>query len=212
MKIVKIILVFAVALNCESSTLKNLEDVDAFTESPEISSTEEVVTEEILEEITEELYESAKPDETPAAGIKRGFFFLLSLTIDEKWNDDFFSRSSEVFKTLDTHLGAELIDFVDNSVEATEVNTTNFKLIEVLPSRDSKLYVTFVMTSKTELDGEVLFNAITNKIITYQEIYDYKATIDGFVLRNIDEKTVEILTEEAKTEICDPIGEKSFRI
>lgn len=215
MKTVKVILVISAALICcETSTLKKFEYVKNYqshTDSAEHSSTEKVDTEDAnTEGYFAESNEILKSGETPEASIKNGNYFLLRLTIDEKWNEDFCNRSSDVFKTLAKNLGSELIDLVDNSVEATEINTTNFILIEVLPSRDSKLYVSFVMTSKTEIDGEVLYNALTNKININHEIYTYKATIDGFVLRNISKEEGDILAEEFVKEICDPTGKNAI--
>lgn len=220
MKLMKVILVIAVAFKCcEASTLKlNHDEAETFqtstesltemswTESIEIN-TENDFSASIIDEPSTEL----KSDETPEVIIEDGKFFLLKMTIDDQWADDYLNRSSEVFKTLSINLGSELIDLVDNSVEATEVNTTNFRLIEVLPSIDSKLYVTFVMTSRMNIDGEKLYNAISNKIAINNEIYTYKATIEGFVLRNINKEITDELMEESEKEICDPTGEKKNR-
>ena len=95
---------------------------------------------------------------------------------------------------------------VDNSVEASEINLTDFYLYEVWPSENQMLYVTFVMTSKVEVDGERLYNAMTNRIRINNEIYTYKVAIDGFRLENIDEKKAEDLMKHASEEACDQPG------
>lgn len=92
-------------------------------------------------------------------------------------------------------------------MEAKEINITHFKLVEVLPSVDEKLYVTFVMTSKMELNGKHLFDKIENQILINNEFYTYQATNDGLVLQNIDEKKATELIEEPDKKICDQNGE-----
>lgn len=147
--------------------------------------------------------ESLRSDETKAVEIHNGSLFRLMMTIFTTWDDDFMEPSSETFKNLSNGLGSELIDFIDNSQEATELNVTNFKLVEVQPSKDSmeKIYVTFLVSSKKELSGEDLSIAISNRIILYGGIYDYKATVEGFVLENISQEVADQLVE--KRAACD---------
>ena len=62
------------------------------------------------------------------------------------------------------------------------------------------------MTSKVEIDGEKLYNAMTNRIRINNEIYTYKVAIDGFLLENIDEGKAEELMKHALEEACDQPG------
>jgi hypothetical protein len=186
--------------------LKSLSEVEMPTESPSIeeSNTESYFVDSIADEPS---IENLKSDETPEVNIGNGRFFELKLTIEETWNDDYLNRSSDIFKQLGKNLGAELIDLADNSLEAKEINTTNFKLIEVWPAKVSAgIYVTFLMTSENEIDGENLHLKFSNQIRINNEIYTYKATLDGFVFKKINEERVEQLMEESNREICDVSG------
>lgn len=128
--------------------------------------------------------------ETQNVELHDGSFFLLMMTIVEAWRDDYMNKESKSFKNLSHHLGSELIDFIDNSQESREPNVTDFKLVEVHPSSDSleKIYVTFIVSSKREISGEDLSIALSNRINIHGGFYEFKATFDGFVLKNISKE------------------------
>ncbi|CRL07756.1 CLUMA_CG020710, isoform A [Clunio marinus] len=166
----------------EEFTLKSF---DLITESSEIIETEN--TEEPSKSM------SASDETKHVKTINSGTCFRLMMTVVEKWSDEYLNRNSEKFKTLASGLGMELIDLIDNSKESTEPNMTTFKLVEVVPSKDSpdKIYVTFIVTSKNEISGEDLSIAVSTQISLYQSIYEYSATSDGFVVENISEEIAE---------------------
>lgn len=188
-----------------------------FTETPDVSSAE-ITTEEnvsVAPEQNEAMeLEYAPPtidevtilNETLSSELHIGSVFRLMMTVVTKWNDEFMERTSPMFKTLSTELGAELIDFIDNSQEANEVNVTDFKLVEVLPSKDSsdKVYVTFVVSSKNELNGKELSECISNRIMSHGGFYEHKATLEGFVLENI---TKEEAQDYEETKVACDLGE-----
>lgn len=206
-----------VLTGCNSSYLKTFDELIAeptdlppleFTVSPDWSSTtatmEEVETE--APEIHLAQSESTNSYETQPIELHNGPVFRLMMTVVTKWNDDFMERTSPLFNKLASELGSELMDFIDNSQEESEINVTNFKLVEVLPSKDSseKVYVTLVVLSKKDFNGEDLSNAISSRIISHGGIYEYKATIEGFVLENISREEAQDYDEEKTA--CD-LGE-----
>lgn len=213
----KVLAVLAVLVSCsESSSLKGYDDIETLyedlTELPDISipetSTDEVFTEppesvkSREKDSSENPTSEAHPDSTE---IKDGKFFELKMTIEQKWFESFLDEDSETFNNLSTTLGSELIDLIDNSREAKEPNMTNFKLVEVLPSKASKehIYVTFVISSKQEISGEDLSIAIKNRILIYQSIYTYNATEEGFSLKNITkERAMELESERFPRITC----------
>lgn len=194
-------LLVVVVLCSEPSHMKSVENDLAVTEAdiityeitdvPEMSLNEEPtesVTENFENFLPSSSSEISKSDETKPVEIPNGSFFRLKMTILHlKWNDDFMDRTSKTFQKLATNLGAELIDFIDNSQESSEPNVTNFKLVEVLPSKETaeNLYVTFIISSKKELSGEDLNNSIVNQINLYGKIYEHEANADGYVLEKI---------------------------
>jgi hypothetical protein len=143
---------FAVCL-VQSSTLKNVEEVEISTGELIVETTENgdrrfVTENDSSDQVEDEpSTEISKSDETPVA-VEDGSFFLMNLTVEKPWTDEFFDKSSEAFTTLAAELGSELVDFVDNSVEASEVNTTTFHLVEVLPQKNQKIYTIFVIIAK----------------------------------------------------------------
>ena len=205
-KVNEIVLCLLVVLSvCNSSFLKTFDnDLTAaatempsieFTLTPDLPSTE-ITTEEISTETPEEAepthfidqpVEDVLSHETQPAETHNGSLFRLMMTVYTKWNDDFMEKTSVTFNKLATELGGELIDFIDNSYELAEMNVTVFKLVEVRPSKDSleKVYVTFIVSSKKEFKSENLRNLISNRIISQGGIYEYKVTIESFVLESI---------------------------
>lgn len=162
--------------------------------------------------------ETITSDETPHVEVQNGSYFLLMMTILQDWTDEFMNKESDAFLQLSKKLGGELVDFIDNSQETSEINVTDFKLVEVRPSKDSRssIYVTFVVSSKRELNGEDLSGALSSRILLYGEIYEHKVSIDGFSFKNISQEEaerdfgVQIMCEsgsliEAKNFLCDSI-------
>lgn len=205
-----LLLFYIIAISaCQSSYLKT-SDYESVTESEikfekstgnqEITLTEattftaieiidnlQVLNETKLEENSLETEPVEVPDD----------IFRLKMTIVERWSNDFLDKKSERFRKLGSNLGSHLIDLIDNSKESIEPNITQFKLVEVQPSKGSakKVYVTFIASSKLQLSKEDLHNAITNRIILYGDIYEYEATMEGFSL--------EIITKEEASEYDD---------
>jgi hypothetical protein len=210
----KVILLFGLAVCLvQSSTLKNAEDVEISTGETVVETTENgdrFITENDSSGQTEDetSTEVSKSDETPIA-IEDGRFFLMNLTVEKPWEDEFMDKSSKTFTTLANELGSELVDFVDNSVEASEVNTTTFHLIEVLPKMNQKIYTIFVITAKSEIEGETFQNKITNHININNEIYTHKVSSEGFELRNLDKATAEELIQNNGTVMCEGSGKNS---
>lgn len=215
----EVILLFILAIRCgRTSYLKNPDLIEIESEFPTDFPSTETTTETVTEvsqmenDVTESFFNSplvqlseneSTADETELVEIPSGTYFRLMMTVFQVWTDDFMDKSSEKFQQLDTGLGSELIDLVDNSRESLEPNLTNFKLVEVLPSKDSieKVYVTFVVSSKTEISGEDLSNKISTRISLYNGIYDYNATNEGFKIQLISrEAALEYDEEKSK---CD---------
>jgi hypothetical protein len=180
---VSVVLIFFI----KPSVLMSVEEFESSTDEMTEEASEKLVTENTF---YTDMY--SIPDEDEISSNTVGSYFLLNLTIEQNWTDEYFNKSSRAFKSLANNLGSELIDLVDNSVEAQEVNTTNFHLIEVRPN-NQKLYVIFVMVAKLMIDGEKFNNVLTNRINMYNEIYSYKVTSEGFELKNIDKQTAEEL-------------------
>lgn len=214
-KVIKAVLLLIAISGCTASSLKNLETQAAAFETTEVST---LSTEEITEETptdfseTDETFdepksnESLRSEETPAAEIKDGSNFRLTITVVQRWSDEFLNKDSATFNKLAKGLGGELVDLIDNSQEAKEMNVTNFKLVEVRPSKDSpdKVYATFIVTSEKVLNGEDLSNEISNKIALYGLIYEQPLTLEGFKFENITED--EASDAESGKVICD-LGE-----
>lgn len=214
----KFFVIVLLASFCEAFSIEHPEGEIKTTEIPKIfetttqeefldavkdeSDTEDVELSPALSDIInsqEASKERGVSEEIPNGELHDGSFFVLMLTILKNWQDEYSNKQSVVFKTLATDLGSQLIDFIDNSQEAKEPNITDFKLIEVRPCSDSleKIYVTFIVTSKRELKGEELRDALTNQINIYGAFYDFKALFDGFVLKNISKEEGELLDFES---------------
>lgn len=213
-KVNEIILCLLVLLSgCNSSFLKSFDneltaDVTEnpsieFTATPDLPSAEPTTEENVTEAAQpdhrnrtdfEHIVKPSHPEVernnssvTQPIDRNNNSIFRLMMTVFAKWNDQFMEKTSSTFTTLANELGVELMDFIDNSQESNAINVTDFKLVEVLPSKDSseKLYVTFVVTPSKEFAGEDLSNAISSRILNHGGIYEYKATIEGFVLEKI---------------------------
>lgn len=203
--------------NCSSikSAVSEVTEAEAqdinFTEASQVLSTE-AATESVEhfepasgENSQEPLVENTYSDETRPAMERPGLFFLLRLTIVADYSEAFENRESQAFKNLANNLGSELIDLVDNAFGSNEPNITNFKLVEVLPSRNSakKVYVTFIISAKKEVNGQILENAISVQLSMYSAIYSHEATDEGFLLKNITKEEAEDYAEEP-CGYCEP--------
>lgn len=203
----------------ESSTLKGLEEIEIAgiesTDVPLISFTE-ASTDEISTELPNHLLSHAKENSlfsedelTEPATINNGTFFLLKMTVKESWTDNFMDKKSDSFNQLANSLGTELIDLIDNTQQSKQQNLTNFKLVEVRPSKESKdkVYVTFLVTAKNEISGEEMSNEIKNRVSIYGGIYTVQATIEGFAMTNITEDEANDLESE---KVACSTGKRNF--
>lgn len=195
-RVIEAVLLLIAISGCTASSLKNLETQAAAIEVTEVSTEE--ITEETPTDFSEpgetfdepKSNESLRSEETPAVEIKDGSNFRLTMTVVQRWSDEFLNKDSETFNKLAKGLGGELVDLVDNSQEAKEINVTNFKLVEVRPSKDSaeKVCATFIVTSEKVLNGEDLSNEISTRITLYGFIYEQPLTLEGFKFENITEE------------------------
>lgn len=187
MTIVKVLCLFVVLRVCHSSTISISETFfqETITNEPvDYMSTEP--TTEILQG-AENSFGFALHEETPVIES----FFRLSMTFIKEWDDEFMNKSSIKFMNLANDLGAELMDFVDNALQSSEPNLTNFKLVLACSFSQHETFVTFIVSSKKELQQEDLARTITNRINIEGRIYENIATIQGFVFEPIERQTAE---------------------
>lgn len=198
------VMLLLLSCNCEASILKS-EDVT--TVVPEVIETTEITSSEVpsvsnLAEAPSITIDSAEPpisaenttsDETQPIEVQNGSYFLLMMTILQDWSDEFMNKESDAFLHLAKNLGGELIDLINNSQESKDINVTDFKLVEVQPSKNSlsSIYVTFVVSSRRELKGDELSGALSNQILLYGAVYEHKASIEGFMFKNISQEEAE---------------------
>lgn len=203
----------AVIVSCGGSVLKleaeevpadsasNTEAPDNFnTDANEESSTEELPGDDPLAYTPPAI----TSDETVQAMLAPGKLFRLKMTVEQVWSDEYENWESETFKKLAAGLGAELIDFIDNSKEAKDPNMTIFQLVKVQPVPQSmdKVYVTFIVSSKEVISGEDLKDVLSSQINIYNQIYAYNVTLEGFSFEAINKEEAETY-DGVKGIFCD---------
>lgn len=196
-KVKEIVLCLLVVLSsCTSSSLKSFDRI-LTEETTETQDLPPAIDEDFVETpedsiLADDPLANLKPideEETLPAEIelKGGKLFLLRMTVAAEWSDEFDDKTSAAFNNLATELGAELKTFVEKKLE---VNETEFKLIEVQPIKASSeaIYVTFLVSSVTELNGEDFSNAISNQINLYEAIEKFKVMTNDFAVENVTEE------------------------
>jgi SEA domain len=192
---------FLVVLSCESAVFLSKESTEFLETYPVELSNLETLTEptgavQQSDDSSSYTHQPAFPEKVLESS--RNFFQLKMTVLDHQWNDDYKNPESRPFKSLAEQLGSELIDFVDNSKEAIEPNVTNFSLVKVSRSPDAsdKIFVTFVVSSKVEINGEELKELLLNQINLYGSFYEKAVSNEGFVFDSITEEEADSFTQK----------------
>lgn len=163
-----------------SDITTEMSSIETMTQIPESSSGESVDAKPIDQELTQPINEQS--DEI----LQNGTQYVIKITVVKPWNDDYLNQLSESFAKLN-QLSSELMDFYENKEQSEELNVTEFIIVNVQPIPDSleQIYVTWLMQSKTTIDGEKFKTALSSQLMIYNRIYTVEATSDGFVMNFI---------------------------